>query len=281
MYILLQLIFLLQAHCGVPGVGVGTSGTLTMIMGTSGCYMLNIDHDQITYDTLIKGCLGRVQDGILPTKLGLEMGQSAMGDLFAWLASITNTSVNELEKSAWAHVDYNSSTTRPICLDWFNGNRSPHNIGGLKGGIMSLDLATTPGSLYLAIADGLALGGRDMVKNFQDAGIHVDKYVAAGGLPHVAPLLMQRFADAMQHPIYITETKESGAVGAAIFGAIAGNAFDNVHDAVAIMSLPALEKHGRVVEPNLGREVKLYWDNMQEQYYRLGRLEMELYGGRI
>ena len=108
MYILLQLIFLLQAHCGVPGVGVGTSGTLTMIMGTSGCYMLNIDHDQITYDTLIKGCLGRVQDGILPTKLGLEMGQSAMGDLFAWLASITNTSVNELEKSAWAHVDYNS-----------------------------------------------------------------------------------------------------------------------------------------------------------------------------
>ena len=47
------------------------------------------------------------------------------------------------------------------------------------------------------------------------------------------------------------------------------------------MSLPALEKHGRVVEPNLGREVKLYWDNMQEQYYRLGRLEMELYGGRI
>ena len=44
---------------------------------------------------------------------------------------------------------------------------------------MSLDLATTPGSLYLAIADGLALGGRDMVNNFQDAGIHVDKYVAA------------------------------------------------------------------------------------------------------
>ena len=66
-------------------------------MGTSGCYMLNIDHDQITNDTLIKGCLGRVQDGILPTKLGLEMGQSAMGDLFAWLASITNTSVNEFD----------------------------------------------------------------------------------------------------------------------------------------------------------------------------------------
>ena len=89
---------------------------------------------------------------------------------------------------------------------------------------------------------------------------------------------MQRFADKMQHPIYITETKESGAVGAAIFGAIAGNAFDNVHDTVAIMSLPALEKHIYVVEPNLGRKVKLYWDNMQEQYYRLGRLEMELYG---
>ena len=214
--------------------------------------MLNIDHDQITNDTLIKGCLGRVQDGILPTKLGLEMGQSAMGDLFAWLASITNTSVNELEKSACAHVDYNSSTTRPICLDWFNGNRSPHNIGGLKGGIMSLDLATTPGSLYLAIADGLALGGRDMVKNFQDAGIHVDKYVAAVGLQHVAPLLMQRFQCNATSDLY--HKQESGAVGAAIFGAIAGNHLI-MFTMPAIMSLPALEKHGRVVEPNLGREV--------------------------
>ena len=30
-----------DAHAGVPGVGVGEAGTLVMVMGTSGCYMLN------------------------------------------------------------------------------------------------------------------------------------------------------------------------------------------------------------------------------------------------
>ena len=103
--------------------------------------------------------------------------------------------------------------------------------------------------------------------------------VAAGGLPHNAPLLMQMFADALQRPVHITETKQSGAVGAAIFGAVSGGVFDSVDEAVESMSRPALER-GRIVEPDVGSEVVEYWKEVHGRYLDLQELEVVLRHGK-
>jgi len=295
----------IDAHCGVPGVGVGESGVLVMVMGTSGCYMLNSEVSDLdlgnttnsatpTTTQIVSGCLGRVENGILPGYVGMEMGQSAMGDLFAWLSATTNRPISELAEEAEMELQRRKQRAKatttttatstaattaarqsPLALDWFNGCRSPYNDGALRGGIMQLDLSTTPGQLYLAVAEGLACGARQMVSNFVQGGAPVHEIVAAGGLPHVAPLLMQTFANALQRPIRITETKQSGAVGAAIFGAVAGGSFKNVGEAVKSMSRPALDR-GRVVEPDTSHEVVEYWKELHERYLELQELELRL-----
>ena len=276
----------IDAHAGVPGVGVSGAGTLVAVMGTSGCYMLNAKTD-----VQVHGCLGKVQDGIQQGYIGMEMGQSAMGDLFAWLSRTTNRDIHELARGAGEErqrrltretsgdADGSGRRRTPMALDWFNGCRSPHNDGSLMGGIVQLDLTTTPGDLYLALAEGLACGARQMTSSFVDAGVPVDRVVAAGGLPHNAPLLMQMFADALQRPVHITETKQSGAVGAAIFGAVSGGVFDSVDEAVESMSRPALER-GRIVEPDVRSEVVEYWKEVHGRYLDLQELEVVLRHGK-
>jgi L-ribulokinase len=266
----------IDAHAGVPGVGVSGAGNLVAVMGTSGCYMLNSEAD-----VKVHGCLGKVNDGIQHGYIGMEMGQSAMGDLFAWLSRTTNRDIRQLAREAGEERKrrggggHSGGRRSPMALDWFNGCRSPHNDGSLMGGIVQLDLTTTPGDLYLALAEGLACGARQMTSSFVDAGIPVDRVVAAGGLPHNAPLLMQMFADSLQRTVRITETKQSGAVGAAIFGAVSGGAFDSVDEAVESMSRPALER-GKIVEPDVRSEVAEYWEEVHGRYMELQELEIAL-----
>ena len=55
----------------MPGAGVGGPNTMVLVLGTSGCHMLNS-----TEDTVVPGVAGIVQDGILPGLVGYESGQS-------------------------------------------------------------------------------------------------------------------------------------------------------------------------------------------------------------
>mgnify|MGYP001327965331 CR=1 FL=1 len=275
----------IDAHAGVPGVGVGTSGVLVMVMGTSGCYMLNSDIDDAldSKKKIVHGCLGQVENGIQKGYIGYEAGQSAMGDIFSWLSNMTSKSVNDLAKEAEEiysdrkiKMKQGKDVQRsPLALDWFNGCRSPYNNGSLLGGIVQLNLSTTSGDLYVSVAEGLACGARQIVLNFENGNVPVNEIVAAGGLPHVAPLLMQIYADALQRPIRVTSTKESGAMGAAIYGAVAGGVFENVEDAVEVMSMPSLE-NGVVYEPDTSVEVVEYWNDLSERYAKLQELEIGL-----
>ena len=294
----------IDAHSGVPGAGVGKAGVLTIVMGTSGCYMANTHSNDGLRDQ-VAGCLGRVDGGILPGLVGLEMGQSAMGDAFAWAQRFTNTPVAELAAAAEAELlgegaygahDNRQARRLPLALDWFNGCRSPHNDGALRGALASVSLSTTPGQLYLAVADGLACGGREMVRCLVDANAPVDKVVAAGGLPHVAPLLLQRFADALQRPIHVSRNKQASSVGAAIFGAVAGGAHASVEDAVAAMAAGEGDQRqqrqqrqqqqrggdssgiGVVVEPNVSSEANAFWEGRAAHYAELAAMELAISG---
>jgi len=252
-------------------------------VGTSGCYMVN--HRETSTITNVPGCLGSVRDGIQKGYIGMEMGQSAMGDIFLWLSNMTKMKINQLEMNAknemhqrkklLKNVTDSSMARLPLALDWFNGCRSPFNNGSLKGGIFQLDLTTTPGQLYLAIAEGLACGALQNKLNFIKSGVDIHSVVAAGGLPHNAPLLLQIFADALQVPIRTTSVQQSGAVGASIFGAVASNEYDSVEDAVEAMSTPGL-MNGTIIYPDKSPEVKKYWKNVYSKYLQLQKLELLL-----
>jgi L-ribulokinase len=70
---------IIDAHAGVLGAGVTTTGVMVLAMGTSTCHMLMSESEQ-----LVEGISGVVEGGIVPGLFGYEAGQAGVGDMFAW-----------------------------------------------------------------------------------------------------------------------------------------------------------------------------------------------------
>jgi L-ribulokinase len=240
----------IDAHAGVPGAGAAEAGTLVMVMGTSSCHMLNA-----TVERAVPGVAGVVEEGILPGYFGYETGQAAVGDAFDWFRrSVGHESFERLSKLAFALTP---GADGVLCVDWFNGCRTPLMDGSLKGAFAGLTLSHGTHHLYRALMEASACGLRWIVDILRESGVPVERFVATGGLPHHNPLLVQIYADVLGAPVGVHPSKNGPALGAAILGVLAAGreagGFRTSSEAIAAM---AGEKPGvpdrtlRTVVPN-------------------------------
>jgi L-ribulokinase len=229
-----------DAHVTLPATGSVEPGTMVMIMGTSTCDVLVGEdlHD-------VEGMCGVVMGGIVPGAYGYEAGQSAVGDIFAWF-------VDHAVPEAWRKradeeglglhdlLEREAAKQRPgehglLALDWFNGNRSILVDAELSGLIVGMTLATEAPDIYRALLEATAFGKRVIVDAFEDSGVPVRKLVAAGGLPGRNPLMMQIYADVLNRDIYVIESEQGPALGAAMHAAVAAGAYEDIEAAAAAM----------------------------------------------
>ena len=220
---------IIDAHAGVPGVGAADPGTLVMVCGTSSCHMLN----SAEYHA-VPGVAGVVRDGILPGMFGYETGQAAVGDAFDWLRRLSG-------QKNFARLGEGASRLEPgadgvLCVDWFNGCRTPLMDGGLHGAFTGLALRHEPHHLYRALLEATAYGLRWIVEMLREHGVPVKKFIATGGLPHRNSLFTQVAADVLGENILVHPSKQGPALGAAILGAVAAGkragGFSSVRSAV-------------------------------------------------
>lgn len=261
-----------DAHAAVPAVGVVTPGKLVMAMGTSICHML-----LGTEEKQVEGMCGVVEDGIIPGYYGYEAGQSAVGDIFEWYveealpayvkeaADKEGLNVHQwLEREAAA---YKPGQTGLLALDWWNGNRSVLVDTDLTGMILGMTLLSKPQEIYRTLLESTAFGTRKIVDAFHHNGVSVDALYACGGLPQKNRLLMQIYADVTNREIFVADSKQTPALGAAMFAAVAAGAAAGGYDTI----LDAAGKMARVKEETfkpIPEHVKVY-DRLYQEYSKL------------
>lgn len=227
-----------DAHMGAVGAGCG-KGALVKIMGTSTCDCMVAPLEQQLPD--VPGLCGIVPESVLPGMYGLEAGQSAVGDIFNWF--VRNLSPAAFGNDGAAHEKLTAEAARLkpgesglLSLDWNNGNRTILVDPRLTGLLVGQTLHTTAPEVYRALVEATAFGALTIINRLEEYGVHVEQVINCGGIAEKNALVMQIYADICNRPMRISRSAQTCALGAAIFGAVAGKAHATVEDAQAAMT---------------------------------------------
>lgn len=277
-----------DAHMGAVG-GEIAPYHLCKIMGTSTCDVLVAPMEDIG-DNLVKGICGQVDGSVIPGMMGLEAGQSAFGDVYAWFKDLLSWTLDEvvgksklLDRSlkkqlieeateriipqlTKAAAKLDPGTTGVLALDWLNGRRTPDANQALKGAITGLNLGTDAPKIFRALVEATCFGAKKIIERFEEEGIPIKGVIGLGGVAKKSPFIMQTMADVLNQPVKIAKSEQTCALGAAMFAATAAGHYDTVSD--------AMDKMGagfqKVYLPN-PKHAKIYAQLYQE-YLAFGEL---------
>lgn len=272
-----------DAHMGAVGGGI-KENTLLKIMGTSTCDVMVASKEELG-DTLVGGICGQVDGSVIPGMIGLEAGQSAFGDVYAWLRDILfwplealgdEVGINDetrqelrdkiLVKLTEEAAQIDPTTTTVVALDWLNGRRTPWADQELKGALVGLTLGTDAPRIFRALVEATAFGSKAIVERFREEGLEISEVIAQGGIPGKNEFVMQVTADVFNMPIKVVQSEQSVALGAAMFAAVAAEKFATVYEAQDVMGAG----FSTVYNPEPAG-VQLYQD-LYEKYMTIGEL---------
>jgi L-ribulokinase len=216
-----------DAHAAALGAGVG-EGVFVSVMGTSTCDV-TVQPVERAAESL-PGVCGVVAGSVTPGFVGIEAGQSGVGDMFRWFVDGFVPDASGTTRAArYAALSEAAAALAPgehglVALDWAGGNRSilvDHTLSGL---IVGLNLQTQPHHVFQALIESTAFGARRIVEHLEEHGVPLHEIVASGGLPGRNPGLMQTYANVLGRRIRVSASEQTSALGAAMLGALAAGA---------------------------------------------------------
>ena len=238
-----------DAHMGAVG-GQIEPYHLSKVMGTSTCDMLVAPLKEVE-GRLVKGICGQVPGSVIPGMMGMEAGQSAFGDAYAWFRDLISWPLRQLGPDFATPAEIQTATDRIIpelgrqaaalppdteselALDWFNGRRTPDANQLLKGAITGLSLGSDAPRVFRSIIESTCFGAKTIVDRFISEGVPVKGLIGLGGVAKKSPFIMQMMADIMNMPLRIHASEQTCALGAAMFAATAAGLYPKVEDAMA------------------------------------------------
>lgn len=275
-----------DCHMGAVG-GQIEPYFLSKVMGTSTCDMLVAPIEEVN-DILVKGICGQVPGSIIPGMMGMEAGQSAFGDAYAWFKNllvwpmqnlITQSSIidtdtikklieetgdkilPELSRQAeQLPVDENSE----LAIDWLNGRRTPDANQLLEGAFSGLNLGSNAPQLFRALVEATCFGARAIADRFVEQGIPVKGLIGLGGVAKKSPFIMQMMSDVMKMPIRIHKSEQTCALGAAMFAATVAGIYSRVEEAMEAMG----QGFDAEFQPN--KDMVVIYEKRYQQYKKLG-----------
>lgn len=282
----------LDAHMGAVG-GQIKPYSFVKVIGTSTCDMLTAFAEDIG-ETCVKGICGQVDGSIIPHMIGLEAGQSAYGDIYAWFKSVLLWPAKIIQQSDILSEDVKEKLLKElsenlipelslaaskipvgvsdiIALDWLNGRRTPDANQALKGAIAGLSLGSDAPRIFKALVEATAFGAKAIVDRFVEEGVPIKEIIAIGGVAQKSPFAMQTLADVLNMDIKISSSSQTVALGAAMFAAVIAGLCDNIEAAQERMG-SGFEK---VYHPNV--ENHTVYEDLYKDFMKLGNfIELHL-----
>ena len=276
----------MDAHMGAVG-GQIEPYYLSKVMGTSTCDMLVAPVEDVN-ENLVGGICGQVPGSVIPAMIGMEAGQSAFGDTYAWfknllswpfelmrdskivdaekidelIAEATNKIITQLSEEA-QKLPLNENDE--LSVDWLNGRRTPDADQLLKAAITGLSLGTDAPRFFKSLVEGTCFGAKAIVERFIEQGVEVKGLIGIGGVARKSAYIMQTMADVMDMPIKIHRSEQTCAIGAAMFAATAAGIYDKVEDAMKAMG------RGFDKEYFPDKEKVAIYKKRYEKYQQLGK----------
>ena len=246
-----------DAHAGAVG-GEIKPRQLVKVMGTSTCDMMVVPMAEAG-NKIVAGICGQVDGSIIPGMLGLEAGQSAFGDIYAWFNKLLMWPVNEvITQIDWLDdktknrikeetfekmipeltrqaVSVTEEDTAIIALDWLNGRRTPDANQELKGAIAGLSLGSDAPRIFKALVEATAFGSKMINDRFLSEGIRIDGVIAMGGVAKKNPFVMQIVADVLNMPIKVVSSDQTCALGSAMTASVVAGIHKDISEAQKAM----------------------------------------------
>lgn len=243
-----------DAHMGAVG-GQIEPYHLSKVMGTSTCDILVVPQEDID-GKLIKGICGQVNGSVIPGMPGLEAGQSAFGDVYAWFKEVLAWPIKNLLRNSTLLDSHTVAALEKelldqlipelskqaallpktdddeLAIDWLNGRRTPDANQELKGAINNLDLGSDAPRIFRALVEATCFGAKNIVDRFRAEGIPVKGIIGIGGVAKKSPFVMQTMANVLNMPIRIHQFEHTCALGAAMFAAVVAGIYPNVEAAM-------------------------------------------------
>ena len=264
---------MIDGHAAMPAMNLG-DGEMMLVVGTSSAQMLNA-----RAGIQIPGICGYTDGGVIPGLCTYEAGQCCVGDTFDWFVRncVPVDYAKEAEKKGQnlhAFLREKAEKLRPgesglVALDWLGGNRNILGDASLRAVMVGMTLATRPEEMYRAWIEATAFGLRVIMERYEEYGLTVRRICAGGGIAQKDPMLMQIYADVTGKEIRVTGTKQAGALGSAMYAAVAGGFYPDIRAASVAMSPPDCA-HYRPIPANV---------SAYEPLYRAYRKLHDLFGG--
>lgn len=264
----------IDCHMGAVGAGI-KPGTLVKVMGTSTCDIAVSDGDRFD-EYAIRGICGQVNGSVLPDCTGIEAGQSAFGDIYAWFRRVMEWPLKQLADADSSICDrilialteqaeaLPLSPDDMVATDWFNGRRTPDADPRAKGAMDGLTLATTAPQIFKALVEATAFGSRAINERLIGEGVEVNEIIAVGGISKKSGFVMQTLCDVIGMPIKVLRSEQACALGSAMYAAVVAGIYHDIVEAQQAMGSGFSNEY----RPDMSRHA--IYDKLYGRYLTVG-----------
>lgn len=244
-----------DALIGIIGLGVHKPGQLALITGSS-----HLMFGVAAAPASVAGLWGTYDSAVYPGLHIIEGGQTSTGSIINWLRRVSGgamdlTALNiEAEKLP-------PGSDGVICLDHFQGNRTPYVDALSRGAFVGLTLAHGLPHLFRAAIEGICFGSRAIFDTMRKAGFTATEITVGGGAAQ-SNLWLQIHADTSGLPVAVPENAEAPLLGCAVLAGVGAGLFSSIDEGIA-----AMVRRGRTIEPR-AKESSVY-DDLYRRYAML------------